>query len=437
VSIYSGVVVESGQDVSNVGVEVAPGEFYAPTLQAPNPYIAPASYNVVDQIASPSLRGQLQQKQHDPRMTALSPLVKGLQRGFICQDPNQGKGFEGKGLRRFSFLFNPSTLPVSYGSNGEIVADNADATSAGTNLPAINAEGGVTVSLSLLLDRTYETWSNRQSRGVMEDIHQLEKMCGWSERNPWLQVAAFCHLFLGPYQHWYGVIQSFDVTYTNWTQYLVPNRASVDLNLKIYPWSGDFSQTSTASLAGDSTAQGHTLAPGDSAAATQTYNEQVPKGSTTGEVSDNGWAASKNAAAIGVSPHIVAGPGFKVSISNVAAPLLLWAARRWHEHVEPIHDIGGYNYRPNVNNPSVLSNHSSGTAIDINASAHPNNTDPTSNFSGPQIAYIRDNIIAPAGGALRWGGDYHSTKDGMHIEINVPPGQAVAAIASTPGVFDL
>jgi len=168
-----------------------PGVQYDPTIQQPNPYIAPASYNVTDQIANPSLRGQMQQKAHDPRMTALSPLVKGLQRGFICQDPNQGKGFQNQGLRRFSFLFNPSTVPVSYSSSGDIVANNADATSAGTNLPAVNAQGGVTVTLALLLDRTYETWSNRQSRGVMEDVHQLEKMCGWSEANPWLQVAAF------------------------------------------------------------------------------------------------------------------------------------------------------------------------------------------------------------------------------------------------------
>lgn len=406
----------------------APGVPYDPSIQQPDPYVAPASYNATDQVAAKGFRGQVQQRQHDPRMTALSPLVKGLQRGFICQDPGtQGKGLDGKGLRRFSFLFNPSTLPMSYQSSGTIEDSTTvqNEPNSGGALIAVGASGGANVSLSLLLDRTYETWSNKASRGVLEDVIQLEKITGYSEANPWMRTASYVHVFMGQFHHYFGVLQSMNVTYTNWTQYLVPNRASVDLDLMIYPWAG-------ASYDPTVTPQGHTLSPGDNAAATQTYAEQVPTGSPTGLYSPNGYAASKDPKSIQVTSHAVINTGVQLAMNDAVAPLLEFAAAQWHQHVEPLDrsQCGGYNFRRNVNNPNVLSNHSSGTAIDLNSTTHPNNTDPTANFTGPQIAFIRDHIIAPAGGCLRWGGDYHSTKDGMHIEINAPIGQVQAQIAS-------
>jgi hypothetical protein len=42
-----------------------------------------------------------------------------------------------------------------------------------------------------------------------------------------------------------------------------------------------------------------------------------------------------------------------------------------------INDLGGYNYRPNVNNPKYLSYHGLGAAIDINTAQNPNGTNKT------------------------------------------------------------
>ena len=82
---------------------------------------------------------------------------------------------------------------------------------------------------------------------------------------------------------------------------------------------------------------------------------------------------------------------------------------------------GGYSYRANVNNPSVWSNHASATAMDLNWSKHPNGVHGT--FTAPQIAAVRQ-ILAFCDGVVYWGEDYRGTVDGMHFEINVPPGSA-------------
>ncbi len=79
----------------------------------------------------------------------------------------------------------------------------------------------------------------------------------------------------------------------------------------------------------------------------------------------------------------------------------------------------------------VLSNHSSGTAIDLNAPRHPLGTSGT--FSATQRSHIRS-ILNSCNGVVRWGGDYSGRKDEMHFEINVRPGDArLAALAQRIG----
>ena len=93
--------------------------------------------------------------------------------------------------------------------------------------------------------------------------------------------------------------------------------------------------------------------------------------------------------------------------------------RRFHAEVEPI-DVGvlddwSYAYRP-VRGGSSLSNHASGTAVDLNATKHPFNTRATSNFTPGQIASIR-RILADLNRdaeVIRWL-DGH---DPMHFEVN-------------------
>lgn len=127
-------------------------------------------------------------------------------------------------------------------------------------------------------------------------------------------------------------------------------------------------------------------------------------------------------------------PGTDVRVAVRKGPvgdLLLYAAARWHVEVEPLRapdgvlDCWGYAVR-NIRGSSEVSNHASGSALDLRARAHPLGTDPAANFSPEQISAIRK-IVADCSGFLRWGGDYFGRKDGMHIE----------ALGTEAGITDL
>lgn len=137
------------------------------------------------------------------------------------------------------------------------------------------------------------------------------------------------------------------------------------------------------------------------------------------EYSQNGWVASATPSSIGVVAFTpVPGHTFPAGVkAGDVAWMLGYVAKQFHTHVEPLGTgCWGYSYRPNRNDPSSLSNHSSGTAIDINAPKHPNGERGT--FSAAQVSAIHG-ILAHTGGCVRWGGDYHTTADEMHFEINV------------------
>ncbi len=92
----------------------------------------------------------------------------------------------------------------------------------------------------------------------------------------------------------------------------------------------------------------------------------------------------------------------------------------------------GYAYRANANDPNSLSRHSGAIAVDLNAPLHPNGV-PTDNvFTQDQqvtINRILDEIRCDCHGyrVLRWGGDYTSTPDAMHFEINLPQPCVISA----------
>lgn len=117
--------------------------------------------------------------------------------------------------------------------------------------------------------------------------------------------------------------------------------------------------------------------------------------------------------------------------------LLMWAAGRWHHEVEPLvpGTCWGFAER-DIRGSTEISNHASGTAIDLNAPQHPLGTDPAANFTPAQIAAIR-RIVADSDGALRWGGDYVGRKDGMHVEINAPEGHVAGVLAQVTGGDDV
>lgn len=141
------------------------------------------------------------------------------------------------------------------------------------------------------------------------------------------------------------------------------------------------------------------------------------------EYSYNGWLASPNPKDFGGLTNIaVVGERFSPGVrSGVVAIVFQYVAEQLHKRVEPIvrsdwhqADDWGYNYRQN-RNAKNLSCHASGTAIDFNATKHPNGKANT--FNAAQVKEIRK-ILVEVDNVVRWGGDFGGTKDEMHFEIN-------------------
>jgi len=107
------------------------------------------------------------------------------------------------------------------------------------------------------------------------------------------------------------------------------------------------------------------------------------------------------------------------SVSLHLGSFALW----WHEKLEPINqgtwDDWGWAVRPVRGQTSGYSNHASATAIDIDATEHPRGVATSRTFTEAEIDKIHRRLLYHEG-CLRWGGDYHTTPDGMHVEIDKP-----------------
>jgi hypothetical protein len=145
------------------------------------------------------------------------------------------------------------------------------------------------------------------------------------------------------------------------------------------------------------------------------------------ENSQNGWPASKDQAEIHIKVFPIKGTDIKIRCEETAGVILAAFAAEFNEKVEPIDkgelDDWAYCYRPVRGQTTGLSNHSSGTALDLNANKHPLGKAHT--FTGIQEIKIRE-LVKKYG--LRWGGDYKERKDEMHYEIIETPAQVKARI---------
>ena len=142
--------------------------------------------------------------------------------------------------------------------------------------------------------------------------------------------------------------------------------------------------------------------------------------------SQNGWPASKDPVDIGVKSYLVPSTSLKLRCADAVAPLLIGFASEFHSLIEPIDgslDDWGYCFRMVRGSQDSLSNHSSGTAIDLNSLKHPLGAAGT--FEAGKVPMIRA-LAAKYG--LRWGGDYHLRKDEMHFEVILNPEQAAKLI---------
>ena len=138
--------------------------------------------------------------------------------------------------------------------------------------------------------------------------------------------------------------------------------------------------------------------------------------------SQNGWPASKNPPELGIQSYLVPGSTVKLRCAEAVAPLLVGFAAEFHKLIEPLDgsaDDWGYCFRMVRGSTDSLSNHSSGTALDLNASKHALGLVGT--FEAGKVPMIQ--ALAKKYG-LRWGGDYHLRKDEMHFEVMLNPEQA-------------
>jgi len=115
-------------------------------------------------------------------------------------------------------------------------------------------------------------------------------------------------------------------------------------------------------------------------------------------------------------------PGIPLRVQRDCAPILAYVASRVHAEVSDLRkgnkpgktqDDGGYNYRK-IDGSSVHSNHSSGTAIDLNWLQFPM-FKKRMNKKQREAALA---IEAELSEVIRWGGSYSPSRvDEMHWEI--------------------
>lgn len=148
--------------------------------------------------------------------------------------------------------------------------------------------------------------------------------------------------------------------------------------------------------------------------------------------SQNGYPAAEDRNAIGVKTFAVPGrPDVLIPIRADVAPLFLEMARWWNTWESLlVPGCWGYAYRPIRGQTTGLSNHASGTAIDLNAPRHLLGSIGT-------LGTRRDAVVEKARSlGLRSGAEYTGRKDEMHVELNVPLEQAldlVRRLQAPPG----
>jgi hypothetical protein len=143
-------------------------------------------------------------------------------------------------------------------------------------------------------------------------------------------------------------------------------------------------------------------------------------------ISQNGWTASADPNEIGIGSFAVPGTKIKLRCAKSVAPLLVTFAAEFHQHIEPIDDgkldDWGYCFRNVRGSTDKLSNHSSGTAIDLNATKHPLGH---ANTFTPMQTVLIEALCKKYG--LNWGEKW-KRPDGMHFEISLNPAKCAELI---------
>lgn len=112
----------------------------------------------------------------------------------------------------------------------------------------------------------------------------------------------------------------------------------------------------------------------------------------------------------------------------VLAHFVLWYAETIESIVGKVLDDWGFAARAirgtSGATQASTSNHSSATAVDLNATQHPLGLVGTGVFRRLRIVVLlHARLLTTYAGLIRWGGDYHGRKDEMHFELIGTPSQ--------------
>lgn len=137
--------------------------------------------------------------------------------------------------------------------------------------------------------------------------------------------------------------------------------------------------------------------------------------------SQNGWPAAANLKTVVIEP--VKGVKLRVLDNHYVVYAFTYLVQQYHKRVDSVTgphkaDDWGFAYRPNRNNKNSLSNHASATAIDLDATEHPNGVPTRKTFTQDEIREVHE-ILSEMDGVIRWGGTYTGVPDAMHFEIVV------------------
>lgn len=190
----------------------------------------------------------------------------GLTRGRILQVDADGSH------TRYgcNFLYNPSAIQASHSIDTSVVP-----VSDPNDLSKLIVPLQQSVNFSLLFDRTYETWDSKYNAetvgqyGVHADVLALYNIVGitislaalgeasgddgaqgLTTRGTKVNVTPVSpmvytpvRVFFGGPLKYYGVITSLGITYSHWTQNMIPSRCSADITLSLLPDNGTRDQT--------------------------------------------------------------------------------------------------------------------------------------------------------------------------------------------------
>lgn len=141
------------------------------------------------------------------------------------------------------------------------------------------------------------------------------------------------------------------------------------------------------------------------------------------QYSQNGWPALTSSSRL-LHKWVIPGTNRYFVLRNGSAGFILAHFILWfHEKIEKLNAPGevwdewAYAYRNVRGTNYSVSNHASGTAVDLNATKHPLGVSGTF----PRLKRARIHVrLTLYRNCIRWGGDYTRRKDEMHFEINEP-----------------